>query len=162
MINNSAKLAGATAVVALSVIAAIGVLGLVFVIPATAQELARTYSEYAGDRNTIQLLLSVPTAITIVIFGEIIYLLVLVSRGKMLSFSTFKWVRLLGYSAAILAVSFVGLFGYLNYKNTLPPSIALAICVLMLFSAAVSLVTFSLLGLLKSATEAKLDLDGVI
>ena len=110
----------------------------------------------------IQVLLSIPTFIAIIIFCEIIFLLVLVRQNKMLTYSTFKWVRLLGYSAFTLAASFGSLIGYLDYKNTLPPGVAIVIIVLILFSLAVSLVTFSLLGLLRTATEAKLDLEGVI
>lgn len=156
------KVASTSAIVALTLIIAFGVLGLLVVIPATAADLVQTFSDYSGDQNLIQVLLSIPTFIAITIFCEIIFLLVLLGQNKMLTYSTFKWVRLLGYSAFALAASFGSLIGYLEYKNTLPPGVAIVIIVLILFSLAVSLVTFSLLGLLRTATEAKLDLEGVI
>jgi hypothetical protein len=160
--GKAAKAASISAIVALTLIIAFGFLGLLFVIPATATDLVQTYSDYSGDQNVIQILLSVPTFMAIIIFGEIIFLLVLVGQNKMLTYSTFKWVRLLGYSALTLAVSFGSLFSYLGIKNTLPPGVAIVIIVLILFSLAISLVTFSLLGLLRTATEAKIDLEGVI
>jgi hypothetical protein len=160
--GKAAKAASISAIVALTLIIAFGFLGLLFVIPATATDLVQTYSDYSGDQNVIQILLSVPTFMAIIIFGEIIFLLVLAGQNKMLTYSTFKWVRLLGYSALTLAVSFGSLFSYLGIKNTLPPGVAIVIIVLILFSLAISLVTFSLLGLLRTATEAKIDLEGVI
>jgi hypothetical protein len=160
--GKAAKVASTSAIVALTLIIAFGVLGLLVVIPATAADLVQTFSDYSGDQNLIQVLLSIPTFIAITIFCEIIFLLVLLGQNKMLTYSTFKWVRLLGYSAFTLAASFGSLIGYLEYKNTLPPGVAIVIIVLILFSLAVSLVTFSLLGLLRTATEAKLDLEGVI
>lgn len=157
-----ARLAGTSAIIALALIIAFGLLGLLFVIPATTEGLVSTYSDYSGDQKVIQVLLSVPVALSIMIFSEIIFLLMRVGQNKMLTYAAFKWVRLLGYTAATLAVSFGALFGYLSFKNTLPPAVAIVILVLISFSLAVSLVTFSLLGLLRSATEAKLDLEGVI
>ena len=158
----AARLANTSAITALALIIAFGILGLVFAIPATAAGLVRTYTDFSGDKDLIQILLSIPTAIAILIFCEIIFLLLLVSQNKMLTHSAYKWVRVLGYTTATLAVSFGLLFSYLSFKATLPPGIAIVILVLILFSLAVSLVTFSLLGLLRTATEAKLDLEGVI
>jgi hypothetical protein len=155
-------MASASAIMALTLIITFGFLGLLFVIPATTTDLVQTYSDYSGDHILIQILLSAPTVIAIMILGEIIFLLLLVRQNKILKYSTFKWVLLLGYTSATLAASFGALFGYLNLKNTLPPGVAIVILALILLSLAVALVTFSLLGLLRSATEAKLDLEGVI
>jgi hypothetical protein len=156
------NLAIASAITALAMIIAFGFLGLLFIIPAMTADLVQTYSDFDGDQGFIQALLSIPTGIALIIFAEIIQLLLLVRKNKMLTNATFKWVLLLGYTSATLAGSFGAIFGYLNFKNTLPPGVAIAIVVLILFSLSVSLVTFSLLGLLRTATEAKLDLEGVI
>lgn len=160
--NKQTKIASVGASVMLSLIVLFGILGLFLVIPSIAADLVGNYSEYSGDQALIQVLLSAPVVITIAVFGQVIALLRMLARNNMLSYSAFKWVKGLGYSAATLAVSFGALFSFLLWKNTMPPSIGIVIIVLILFSSAVSLVTFSLLGLLKSATETKLDLEGVI
>ena len=160
--NKQTKIASVGASAMLSLIVLFGILGLFLVIPSIAADLVGNYSEYSGDQALIQVLLSAPVVITIAVFGQVIALLRMLARNNMLSYSAFKWVKGLGYSAATLAVSFGALFSFLLWKNTMPPSIGFVIIVLILFSSAVSLVTFSLLGLLKSATETKLDLEGVI
>lgn len=160
--NKQTKIASVGASAMLSLIVLFGILGLFLVIPSIAADLVGNYSEYSGDQALIQVLLSAPVVITIAVFGQVIALLRMLARNNMLSYSAFKWVKGLGYSAATLAVSFGALFSFLLWKNTMPPSIGIVIIVLILFSSAVSLVTFSLLGLLKSATETKLDLEGVI
>ena len=156
------KLSGYAAIATLALLILLTTVGLVFVVPAISQGLVTEFSEYANDRWAIQGLLSVPVALTAFTFAEIIYLLRLLNTSEILSDSAFKWVKLLAFTTLALAVSILMIFIWLMGKNTLPPAVAIVLIGSFLLAQAVSFVTFSLLGLLKKATRATQDLEGVI
>lgn len=131
-------------------------------VPALSHGINQEFEEFANDRWLIQGLITAP-----VIFGQILLLIIIfllrrIRAEQMFSTSVYKWVRLLAVDALALAASFVTIFVWLNIKNTLPPAIGIVLLVAILLSLAVSLVTASLLGLLKKATDVSQELEGVI
>ena len=140
----------------------IGLVVLVLFIPVNVSALQNTYQEYSGDGLTIQILLSVPVLIGQLILFEVMYLIRLVHRNQMFTNRAFKWVQALTISAFALAGSIGVIAIWLSNKNTLPPFVLMVLAVSFLLVLAVALVVISLLGLLKRATEASQELEGVI
>ena len=140
----------------------IGLVVLGLFIPANVSALQNSYQEYSGDGLTIQTLLSVPVLIGQLILFEVMYLIRLVHRNQMFTNRAFKWVQALTISAFALAGSIAVVAIWLANKNTLPPFVAIVLAVTFLLVLAVALVVISLLGLLKRATEASQELEGVI
>ena len=148
--------------VTISISALLGILTLAFVLPVWARGLAMSYSEYSSDHNSMLVLTSAPVAIFELIALEVAYLLWLVHRDRMFSARVFKWVNLLSVTFLALAGSFVAIGTWLAIKETLPPAVALVLAALSIVAAAVGLVTRSLLVLLRRATNATQELEGVI
>jgi hypothetical protein len=141
---------------------ALAAIVLVTFIPVNSAALQGSYLEFSNDTLTIQTLLSVPVLIGQLILFEVMYLIRLVHRNQMFTNRAFKWVRALTISAFALAGSIGFIAIWLASKNTLPPFVAMFLAVTFLLVLAVALVVISLLGLLKRATEASQELEGVI
>ena len=139
-----------------------GLLAVSLLVPQVSLELASRYSEFSNDGLTIRVLLTIPIVISIAIFLEVLYLQRLVHRDQMLSQRTYKWVRLLEITPLGLAASFVLILLWLSSKQALPPFYLFALISLSIFCLAVSMVTSSLLGLLRRATMASEELAGVV
>lgn len=140
----------------------LGVFGITFLIPAISNGLVSEYSEFSQDTHTIQTLLTIPAVLSTFVLLEIFVLVGLINKQAMFSVSVYKWVRALGFSALILSGSISVIGFWLDFKNTLPPSVFFVILAGALIALAVSLVTFSLLNLLKDAVAAKSELEGII
>lgn len=133
-----------------------------FVVPQFSLELASRYSEFSDDELTIQIALTIPMLSASAAFLEVMYLQRLVHLNRMFSRSVYKWVRLLAITALVLAASFVALGMWLSSKAALPPLVFLVLIALTIFCLAVSAVTHSLLKLLRRATSATEELEGVV
>lgn len=132
------------------------------VVPAMVDSLIRTYPEFSEDRFTLSLLLTVPLVIGEALVAEVALLLRLVHKDRMFSERVHKWVSLLAWTSFALAISIASIGFWLAANDTLPPIVLLTIVGLTLLVAAVSIVTRSLLVLLRRATAAAVDLEGVI
>lgn len=139
-----------------------GVASIPLAVPQLSNALASRYSEFAGEALTIQILTTIPILLTIAVFIEVIYLQRLVHSDRMFTPKAFKWVRLLAITPLALGSSFILLGTWLALKQALPPAVFLALSALTIFCLAVSMITFSLLGLLRHATSASEELDGVV
>lgn len=159
--KNLDKWARTAAIAVIWVLIAIGV-AVGAGIPFVATALVKEFGEYASDFGTITTLLMIPDSLAIALLVVILVLLRRIRVDQIMTPSTYKWVRALTYVSAALALSFVAIFGWLIYKNTLPPSVAIVLILGVLLPLAVSLVTRTLLGLLQKATQATEELEGVI
>ena len=140
----------------------LGVFALTTLIPVNSVYLQNTYVEFANESLVIQAILSLPVLIGQAILLEIMYLLRLVHRNQMFTNRAFKWVRALTSSAFTLAGSIGAIASWLFFKNTLPPFVGMVLVTSFFLALAVGLVVISLLGLLKRATQAAQELEGVI
>lgn len=150
----------ATSVIWLLVV--LGLVGLVWIVPALAGELTAEFSEYENDFIVLTLLLGLPVLIGLSILGLVLVLLRRISLDSMLAPSSYQPIRWLVFSSAALAGSFVLIGFWLTLKNTLPPVILIVLTVFTLISLAVSLVTNVLFGLLKQAVAHSEELLEVI
>lgn len=141
---------------------ALGGLVTVVIVPIISNELTLTYSEYTNDRAVIQIMLTMPVVLGMVIVLAVLLLLRLIHKDRILSVSAYKWVRGLSFSAFGLAASLFAIGSWLNFKNTLPPLIAITLTAGALVALAVGFVTLTLMSLLKRATTAIEELEGVI
>ena len=139
----------------------IGVLSAVAA-PFLATSLASEYSDYANDFWIITGLLSSPILLAENLLVVILVLLRRIRIDQMFSSAAHKWVRVLSYNAGALSASFLAILIWLNFKNTLPPIIGLVILLGFFLPLAVALVTRTLLVLLKRATAANEELEGVV
>ena len=156
------KLAVALGFVTIAMAALLGLAALTLVLPAWASGLSATYDEFAEDEHWLQTIVSAPGVCFEFIALEVAYLLWLVHRDRMFSARVYKWVNLLGVTFLALAGSFVAIGTWLAIKETLPPAAALVLAAFSIVAAAVGLVTRSLLVLLRRATNATQELEGVI
>ncbi len=140
----------------------LGLLAHVLVIPANAYALQDAYSEYANDALTIQILLSLPVLFAQLVLIEILYLLRLIHRNRMFTDQATSWVRALTVTAFLLAGSIGIIAAWLFNENTLLPIVGFVLLTSFLLASAVGLVVISLLGLLRRATQAAQELEGVI
>ncbi len=159
MKSNTATLFAGIAIWALVIIGA-GFLGLF--IPILSGELSETYSEYAGDSLTIQLLLSSVVATGMVTLTSIAWLILRLKNSKLLLEPSLRVVSVLMFSLFGVAASFAALLTWLSVKNTLPPSILLFLLVAILLAMAAAFVVASLKNVLQEATSARQELEGVI
>lgn len=141
---------------------AMGGLVTAVIVPILSSDLATTYSEYANDRVVIQLLMTMPALIGMLIVLAVLLLLRLIHNDRILSVSAYKWVQALSISAFGLAFSLLTIGFWLNSKNTFPPLIAVILATGSLIALAVGFVTLTLRSLLKRATTAIEELEGVI
>lgn len=139
----------------------LGVL-VAFAVPLVASEFVSEYSEYANDFWVIAGLLIVPILLAESLLAIILVLLRRIRVDQMFSAIAHKWVRALSYNAGALSASFVLILVWLNIKNTLTPIIGLILVIGVFAPLAVALVTRSLLVLLKRATYASEELEGVV
>ena len=139
-----------------------GALAAAFIAPAISESLTRTYSEYANDRLVIQLLLTTPVVLGMLIVLAVLLLVRLVHKDQIMSISAYKWVRALALTAFGLAASLLAIILWLNSKNTLPPLVGAVFVTGTLLALAVGFVTLTLTSLLKRATTAVEELEGVI
>jgi hypothetical protein len=79
-----------------------------------------------------------------------------------MSNNAYKWVKALTLTTFGLAVSLLAIILWLNSKNTLPPLVGAALVSGTLLALAVGFVTLTLASLLKRATTAVEELEGVI
>lgn len=131
-------------------------------VPIISTALVVQYAEYEYDFWVITGMLEAPVAIAVTMLVIILVLLRRIRIDRMLTETSFKWVRALSYDAFFLAVSFAVILIWLNIKNTLPPLVGIALILAIFLPLAVSLVTRTLLGLLKKATAASVELEAVI
>jgi Protein of unknown function (DUF2975) len=140
----------------------IGLAVQVVVIPDVSNSLAKQYVEYSADAGIITAML---TAIIFVGQATLAFISLLLKRiraNELLSTTTIKWVNALASSLFVASLTFVFLLAWLVSKNTLPPSLAIALMLAVLVSATVALVTLSLKGVLQEATATRVEMDGVI
>jgi MFS family permease len=140
----------------------IGALVAALIAPAISEFLTRTYSEYANDRLVIQLLLTTPVALGMLIVLTVLLLVRLVHKNQIMSNNAYKWVKALTLTTFGLAVSLLAIILWLNSKNTLPPLVGAALVSGTLLALAVGFVTLTLASLLKRATTNVEELEGVI
>jgi hypothetical protein len=158
------KLEKAAHIVAISVIWMLMLLGVLvaLAVPLVATEFVNEYSEYANDFWVIAGLLIIPILLAESLLAIILVLLRRIRVDQMFSPIAHKWVRALSYNAGALSASFVVILIWLNVKNTLPPIIGLVLLIGVFVPLAVALVTGTLLVLLKRATYASEELEGVV
>ncbi len=151
--------AGANAVIWVLIL-----LGALFSIsvPFVASSLVDGYNEYANDLGVITALLFIPILLAVSLLAIILVLLRRIRIDQIFSATAHKWVRALSYNAAFLSASFVVILIWLNIKNTLPPIVALVLLIGFFVPLAVALVTRTLQFLLKRATSASEELEGVV
>jgi len=131
-------------------------------VPLISAGLSEQYTEYSKDFWVITGLLIVPVLLAETLLAVILVLMRRIRKDQMFSPAAHRWVRVLSYNSAALSLSFASILAWLNAKNTLPPVIGLALLTAIFLPLAVALVTRTLLGLLKKATEASEELQGVI
>lgn len=137
--------------------------GLVSIsLPFAVSALVSEYADYANDFGTITILLVVPILLAESLLTIVLVLLRRIRADRMFSISAQGWVRALAYNAGALSVSFALILAWLNIKNTVPPIVGLVLLIGIVAPLAVSLVTRSLLVLLKRATSASEELQGVV
>jgi hypothetical protein len=158
------KLEKAANIGAISVIWMLMLLGVLvsLAVPWVASEFVSEYGEYANDFWVIAGLLIVPILLAESLLAIILVLLRRIRVDQMFSAIAHKWVRALSYNAGALSASFVLILIWLSIKNTLPPIIGLILVIGVFAPLAVALVTRSLLVLLKRATHASSELEGVV
>lgn len=138
-----------------------GVLTLIAV-PSIASALVAEYSEYTNDFWVITGMLLAPTLLAQSLLIIILVLLRRIRVDQMFSVAAHRWVRALSYNAAALSATFAVILVWLNIKNTVPPTIGLVLLIGFFLPLAVALVTRTLLVLLKKATAASEELEGVV
>lgn len=158
------KLETAANIGAITIIWMLMLLGVLvaLAVPLVASEFVNEYSEYTSDFLVIAGLLIIPILLAESLLAIILVLLRRIRVDQMFSPIAHKWVNALSYNAGALSASFGVILIWLNMKNTLPPIIALVLMVGVLLPMAVALVTGTLLVLLKRATDASEELEGVV
>jgi hypothetical protein len=158
------KLEKATHIGAISVIWMLMLLGVLvsLAVPLVASEFVNEYSEYANDFWVIAGLLLIPILLAESLLAINLVLLRRIRVDQMFSAIAHKWVHALSFNAGALSASFFLILIWLNIKNTLPPLIGLILVIGVLGPLAVALVTRSLSVLLKRATHANEELEGVV
>jgi hypothetical protein len=158
------KLEKASHLGAISVIWILMLLGVLvsIAVPFVAAEFVNEYNDYANDFWVIAGLLFIPIVLAESLLAIILVLLRRIRVDQMFSPIAHKWACALSYNAGALSASFVLILIWLNIKNTLPPIIGLVLVIGVFAPLAVSLVTRSLLVLLKRATHASEELEGVV
>ena len=159
--NRFEKISHLGAISAIWVLMLIGVF-VALALPFVASEFVNGYDEYANDFWVIAGLLFIPVLLAESLLSIVLVLLRRIRVDQMFSAISHKWVRALSYNAGALSASFAVILIWLSLKNTLPPIIGLILVIGAVTPLAVALVTSSLLVLLKRATYASEELDGVV
>jgi len=140
----------------------LGIMIHIFAIPVVSESLSKEFVEYSGDGPAIQLLLSGLVATGQIALAIVWVLLRRVTKQTLLVKSSSTWVLALAGTAFGLAAIFLALMIWLILQNTLPPFASAGLLTGILISSIVGLVTASLNGVLKDATEARFELESVI
>ena len=132
------------------------------VIPELSRGLASTFNEYSNQAVEIQLMLS-----SIVFVGQVSMTLIGLLLSKILSHRLLEkrstaYAQGLASSFVAISILIATLLMWLISKNTLPPALAIALAISILVTAIAGLVTWSLTEVLKEATKARVELEGVI
>ena len=159
--NQSEKATRIAAIFVIWVLMLIGIL-VSIAVPFAASWLVSEYSEYTNDFWIITGMLLAPALLAESLLVIILVLLRRIRVDQMFSVAAHKWVRALSYNAATLSGTFAVILVWLNIKNTLPPIIGLVLLIGFFLPLAVALVTRTLLVLLKKATAASEELEGVV
>lgn len=140
----------------------IGVLMLLWVIPANSEGLERTYDEFKGDALTIQALTSPVAICCIAALLAIARLLNRIRFGGLHSTIAQKWVSVLIGSSFALGVTFAVLFAWLSSQNAVGPLAAIVLLTGIAIAATVGFITLALKSVLLEATANQQELAGVI
>jgi len=160
-VNKLEKMVHISAIGVIWVLMLFGVL-VSIAVPFVVSSLVDEYREYANDFWVISGMLFLPILLAESLLAIILVLMRRIRVDQMFSTLAHKWVRALSYNAAALSLSFVVILAWLNVKNTLPPIIGLVLLIGFFVPLAVALVTKTLLVLLKKATIANEELEGVV
>jgi hypothetical protein len=160
-VNRFEKAAHIAGIVVIWVLMFFGVL-VAIAVPFVSSALVSEYVEYAHDFWPITVMLLAPALLAETLLAIILVLLRRVRVDQMFSVSAHRLVRALSYNASALSAAFVVVLVWLHLKNTLPPVIALVLLIGSFVPLAVALVTRTLLVLLKQATAANEELEGVV
>lgn len=151
---------GANAVIWLLIL--IGIPLLLFIVPLLAVELASAYSEFSNEGLAIMALIGTPVLLGQTLLVIVLVLLRRIRADRVFAAASYKWVKLLAWNAAALAVSFGAILVWLSAKNTLPPLVLATLLIATLLSLGVALVTATLFGILRQATAVTEELEGLI
>jgi hypothetical protein len=146
----------------ISLLVLVGILLEFLVIPELSRELTSSYSEYSDQGLIIQAML-----VSMVLVGQVSIVLIglllsKITNQKLLEKRSTAFAQSLAISFAALSILTATLLLWLISRNTLPPSLAIALVISILVTAIAGLVTWSLTDVLKEATQARFELERVI
>jgi len=104
----------------------------------------------------------VPVLLTLSLLAIILILLRRIQTDQILSSATNKWVKAFTAIAGLLALHFVLIGIWASSKNSLHQPTTFILILMFIISLAISLVSGSLLGLLKKATSSNEKLEVVV
>ena len=158
-LENVIRIGASVAIWALIVIFSIPTVLMPVVLAGLLSEYQR---EYSLDFLTLTVLVEIPMVLFIALLSIVLLLLRRISVDRIFSKTAHHLVRRLSYNAAILALSLVVIMIWLFTRNAFPPGALIVLTLGVLLFLAVALVSRTLLGLLKEATAASDELEGVI
>jgi len=124
--------------------------------------LVNYYDAFTNDYVITNLMFETPVLLTLSLLVIILILLRRIQTDQILSSTTNKWVKAFTAIAGFGALHFVFIGIWASSKNSLHQPTTFILILLFIISLAVSLVAGSLLGLLKKATAANEELEGVV
>ena len=148
--------------IALILLFLVGIAVLVWLIPNLSQYLDERWAEFDGQKDELQLLMSLPVFFAECVLGMTFYLNILLVGQRMFKQSVAKWIWALTGSIFGLAISFFGVYKWLDFKMALSPVISIFLVVATLLMLALGFIVVTLLGLLNRATSAIRELEEVI
>lgn len=140
----------------------VGIAVLVWLVPNLSQYLDDRWSEFRGQKDELQFLMSLPVIFAELILGLTFYLNLLLVGQQMFKQSATKWIWALSGSIFGLALSFVGIYRWLDLKTAMPPIIGIFLVIAILLTLALGFIVVTMLGLLNRATNAIRELEEVI
>ena len=139
------------------------VLLILFAVPMViTPRLVNYYDAFANEYVITNLMFESPVLLTLSLLGIILLLLRRIQTDQILSSATNKWVKAFTAIAGFLALHFVFIGIWASSKNSLHQPTTFILILMFIISLAASLVSGSLLGLLKKATAANEELEGVV
>jgi hypothetical protein len=156
------KLAANLALGMIWMLVLVGFLLEFLVIPELSRQLSSTYTEYSDQGFEIQLMLT-----SIVFVGQVSMILIAFLLSRILSHRLLEkrsnaYAQWLASSFVAISILTATLLMWLISRNTLPPALGIALAVSILVAAIAGLITWSLTGVLKEATKARVELESVI
>jgi len=124
--------------------------------------LVNYYDAFTNDWVTTNFMFESPVLLTLSLLAIILILLRRIQTDQILSSATNKWVKAFTAIAGLLALHFVLIGIWASSKNSLHQPTTFILILMFIISLAISLVSGSLLGLLKKATAANEELEGVV